>query len=274
VCTGSNPVTCTALDQCHDPGTCDSQTGCSNPAKPDDTPCDDGNACTGDDKCTGGSCFGVSPTCGNGTLESTCGEQCDDGNNDNNDGCSSTCQTEPPCPAQPRLDCRQTILPKAGLVSMKKAVTSGTNKITWKWKGQITPKSDFGQPDLTTAYHFCIYDESAGTPNLVTSITVPPSGTCGVLPCWKGSSTGFLYKDKTQQAQGVTQVKLKQGLVDGKAQAMVKGKGVLLPVPTLPFTQDPAVIFQLSNTAGVCWTTKFNAPATKNLINTFGDKTD
>jgi hypothetical protein len=40
VCTGSNPVTCTALDQCHVAGTCDPTTGmCANPAAPNDTAC-------------------------------------------------------------------------------------------------------------------------------------------------------------------------------------------------------------------------------------------
>jgi RHS repeat-associated protein len=35
-CTGSNPVVCTAQDQCHDAGTCDTATGqCSNPVKLD-----------------------------------------------------------------------------------------------------------------------------------------------------------------------------------------------------------------------------------------------
>ena len=35
-CVGSNPVSCTALDQCHDVGTCEAGTGtCTNPAKAD-----------------------------------------------------------------------------------------------------------------------------------------------------------------------------------------------------------------------------------------------
>src|SRR2546430_504876 len=35
-CTGANPVTCAASDQCHLAGTCDHATGaCSNPARPD-----------------------------------------------------------------------------------------------------------------------------------------------------------------------------------------------------------------------------------------------
>ncbi len=59
VCTGSNPVTCTASDQCHSAGTCDTTSGtCSNPAKTDGTTCNDGNACTQTDKCAAGVCTG------------------------------------------------------------------------------------------------------------------------------------------------------------------------------------------------------------------------
>ena len=69
-CTGSNPVECTALDQCHDPGTCDPSTGvCSDPVKPDDTVCDDGNACTQIDRCAGGICVGgPALVCNNGLF--------------------------------------------------------------------------------------------------------------------------------------------------------------------------------------------------------------
>src|SRR5207248_2918993 len=51
-CVGANPVVCTAADQCHTAGTCDPASGaCSNPAKPDGTGCDEGNACTLTDTC-------------------------------------------------------------------------------------------------------------------------------------------------------------------------------------------------------------------------------
>lgn len=62
VCVGSNPVTCTALDQCHAVGVCNPATGtCSNPNKPNDTACNDGNACTQTDTCQGGVCTGSNP---------------------------------------------------------------------------------------------------------------------------------------------------------------------------------------------------------------------
>ena len=59
-CTGGSSVTCPLPDQCHMAGTCDPGTGvCSNPAKPNGTPCDDGNPNTQNDQCSGGMCAGV-----------------------------------------------------------------------------------------------------------------------------------------------------------------------------------------------------------------------
>jgi hypothetical protein len=61
-CTGTSPVVCTALDDCHVVGTCDTGTGlCSNPAATDGTACSDGDACTQVDACAAGTCNGTSP---------------------------------------------------------------------------------------------------------------------------------------------------------------------------------------------------------------------
>lgn len=62
VCVGTNPVVCTALDQCHKVGTCNPSTGvCSNPIQDNGTGCDDGNACTQTDTCQNGTCVGANP---------------------------------------------------------------------------------------------------------------------------------------------------------------------------------------------------------------------
>jgi hypothetical protein len=60
-CRGSNPVTCTRLDQCHVAGTCDPINGCSNPIVTNGTLCNDGCACTQTDTCQAGSCTGADP---------------------------------------------------------------------------------------------------------------------------------------------------------------------------------------------------------------------
>jgi hypothetical protein len=50
-------VVCTASDQCHAAGACDPGTGmCSNPLEPDGATCDDGDAGTSSEVCTGGVC--------------------------------------------------------------------------------------------------------------------------------------------------------------------------------------------------------------------------
>jgi len=62
VCQGSNPVVCTASDQCHAVGTCDPAGGCSNPSVPDGTACNDKSGCTTSDVCTAGICAGTVDT--------------------------------------------------------------------------------------------------------------------------------------------------------------------------------------------------------------------
>src|SRR5207245_62435 len=65
ICVGANPVACTAADHCHTAGACNPATGvCSNPAKLNGAPCDDGNACTPTDTCPSGICVGTKPTPG------------------------------------------------------------------------------------------------------------------------------------------------------------------------------------------------------------------
>jgi hypothetical protein len=68
---------CSASDQCHDVGTCDTTTGmCSNPAKVNGSVCSDNDACTTNDACSGGSCVSGPPL------------TCDDGNVCTNDSCN------------------------------------------------------------------------------------------------------------------------------------------------------------------------------------------
>jgi hypothetical protein len=89
VCTGSNPVVCTALDQCHVAGTCDPSTGaCSNPTATDGTACTPAGGGSG--TCQGGSC--VAPTTTTTTTTTTtaapvCSPACASGQG----CCSGTC---------------------------------------------------------------------------------------------------------------------------------------------------------------------------------------
>jgi hypothetical protein len=71
-CKAGIPVTCSALDQCHVAGVCDSGTGvCSNPTKADGTSCNDANACTVSDSCKAGTCSGTTYSCDDGLACTT-----------------------------------------------------------------------------------------------------------------------------------------------------------------------------------------------------------
>ncbi len=62
LCTGANPVVCTASDQCHVAGVCNTGTGvCSNPNANNGTTCNDNNACTQTSTCQAGLCTGANP---------------------------------------------------------------------------------------------------------------------------------------------------------------------------------------------------------------------
>ncbi len=62
ICTGSNPVVCTALDQCHVAGVCNPGTGvCTDPNIADGTLCNDSDFCTQTDSCQLGVCAGGAP---------------------------------------------------------------------------------------------------------------------------------------------------------------------------------------------------------------------
>jgi len=106
-CTGSSGVcptdargsgTCRpAASPCDAAESCDGvHTDCPEDAyQPDGTSCDDGIGCTTADQCSNGACAGTSVNCGDGTQQTACGEECDDGNLTGGDGCSATCREDP-----------------------------------------------------------------------------------------------------------------------------------------------------------------------------------
>ena len=84
-----------------DEGQCDVAENCTGssancPAdgfEPNGTSCDDVDVCTAPDECQSGTCLSMS-ICGDGNLDLGCGEECDDNNNDDGDGCTGACIIE------------------------------------------------------------------------------------------------------------------------------------------------------------------------------------
>jgi cysteine-rich repeat protein len=247
--------------------------------------CDDGNPISGDGcdlNCT-------LTRCGNGIV--TTGEQCDDTNVTAGDCCSPTCQFElpgAPCDdrnACSRLDqctlgtCAGTLAPEpvcrsAGSTQLliKNSAPDSRDALTWKWqRGDATLLADLGDPLNTTDYTLCIYDRSAGNPQLAWRATMPSAGTCNGRPCWKATgTTGFKYSDRELTPDGVKSLQLKTG-ANGTASILLKAKGDRLQ-PSLPLAQDPSVTVQLRNGLGVCWASTLAAPATRNDAAQFSDR--
>jgi cysteine-rich repeat protein len=202
------------------------------------------------------------PSCGDSIVDG--GEQCDDGNTDNDDCCDSTCQYEAngspcegtnlctagqcdgagSCVGTIRTGCRSAL--KSSLTI--KNPSGDKDKLIWKWlKGAATTLGEFGSPTTTTEYALCVYAGTSAVP--IIEAEVAPSGTL-----WApAGTTGLKYKDPAGTADGVTKVTLKEG-VAGKAKALLKGKGADLPNPpagpyTLPVTaqlvnSDNSVCFE------------------------------
>ncbi len=265
-------------------GTCDVAEQCSGTAgeacpadafAPADTPCDrDANVCT-IDQCDGlGMCRFVegSMTCGDGVLQASCGEECDDGNAIAGDGCSPTCLIEGPleCSLAPRADCHEPFLAGKASLLVKTGTPATKNLLKWKWvKGERTTLPEYGDPRAATDYRLCLYDDSG----LRLSATAPAAGTCAGKPCWKTLGTsGFKYKDKELTPDGIQQLKLKTG-TDGKAQILLIARGAGLALPDLSTIMQPVTV-QVRNADGACWSATYSVPATVHSSALFKDKAD
>jgi hypothetical protein len=268
-CVGGNPVVCTPLDQCHDAGTCDTQTGtCSNPTLPDGTICSDANSCTLADACSGGQCLGNPQTCGDHVVQPSCNEECDD----NSPGANCTAQCRFICGPTPQAGCRAPALANKASVILKNKSPDKKDGLTWKWiKGAATTPADLGTPLSTTGYTLCVYDASANPQPLILAMA-PPGGTCHGKPCWKTVKGGFKYGDKDLTPDGLSFLLEKSGAA-GAAKVIVKGKGANLGMMSLPLTTPVTVQLKRNDNPSNCWTATYST-TTKNQSDQLKAKAD
>jgi cysteine-rich repeat protein len=271
----------------------DEATSCGNGTTEFPELCDDGDLIDGD-----GCDSNCTPTgCGNGIV--TAGEQCDDGNTLTGDCCGAACQLETDGTAcnddnactttdacasgicagteEPDPLCKTAL---GGQLQIKDRTLDASpdkgNQLSWQWKkGATTTAVELGNALASaTRYDLCLYDQNSGSSSLRAQLHLPGGGTCHGKPCWKASGNGtFKYADKDATPDGVTQASLQPG-VASKAQVQVKARGLLLALPTLPFTQSPAVVVQLRSSTGVCWEQSYTVPAAQNSTAQFKDKLD
>jgi hypothetical protein len=177
----------------------------------------------------------------------------------------------PTCGSGPIAGCRTPAVGQKALLLLKDKVPDDKDQLGWKWiKGSATTLSDYGAPDLDDTYELCLYD-GAG---FLASATIPPGGICATKDCWQAKTTSFKYKDKELTPDGVLKLLLKEGLEDGKAKIILKGKGLNLDMPALGGALISPITVQLLSDGGVCWEAVYTAPFIKNDGAVFKDKAD
>ena len=127
------------------------------------------------------------------------------------------------------------------------------DQLVWKWtKGAATTLAELGGPFTSDDYVLCPYDAAGWRATL----RVPAGGTCQGKPCWRPKSKGFAYRGHGGAPDGITALTLKPG-ADGKAQIQAKGKGDLLPMPSLPSLAAPLTVQLRNATSGACWSATY-----------------
>jgi hypothetical protein len=242
-------------------------------------PCDDGNACTGNDQCVAGACTG-NPAPLNGTS-------CDDGNVcTGGDVCSAAlcagtaaaadgqpCDDANPC-SQPDLcaagSCTSSVEPRSDCLEAERGGLDLRDRITWAWKGSGVALADFGDPTVAGSYRWCVYDAAAGVSTAVATTSAAAGGICGARACWTAKADkGFQYKSRDGSADGLTKLKLTTNGSEASIKLSARGAGLSQPV--LPLAQSPDVVAQLVTSDGSCWQTTLAAPASINEATRFRD---
>ena len=107
--------------------------------------------------------------------------------------------------------------------------------------------------EVVSGHIACVYDQHAGTPALVHAVGGSVYGTCGLFvdsSCWKITARGGLrWKHGDSISVDPTKVSMDTRFLRFDTPFSA----------TEYYDQDPAVIVQLSNTRGECWSTAFTS---------------
>ncbi len=220
--------------------------------------------------------FELATECGDSIFNPLGGEECEDGNAVDGDGCSSACEVDPcySCSGDPSLCVAEIPAgctdPGKGVVILKDNPSDvRRDRLVWRWRKGDTTIDQFGEPTVDTTYELCVFDDS----EVVVSTAVAPAGTCGNKACWSTiTGKGFKYLNKTANEYGVSRVSLKESKGKGKLLFKGAGAGLLLPGPVGAeryFNQTSEVNAVLQTSDGAqCWQAVFTE-STKNNASLF-----
>lgn len=219
------------------PGTCSGGLCDFAGPEPDTTPCDDGNACTADDHCSGtGNCSAGDPV--------VCGP------------CES-CSQATGCVAvpQPALSC-DADAPAVLALSVAHPLRS---RVSWRRRDAAAAPGLVGDPTAATEYDLCVFD-AAG---LLFGTTVMPGGTCDGQPCWRATDDGYIYRDRDGGAGAVKRIDLREEVPAFRLKVKAQGPGVL--PGSLAGAAAPLIAELRARDASgnACWQSRFGESAIK-----------
>lgn len=159
---------------------------------------------------------------------------------------------ECPCVAGPKPSCRTAA--KGKLTISQDPADDSKDTFLWKWsRGQATTQTDLGAPLSATDYDVCIYASSTAP---LAALSVPADPMLWQTTGATGTK-GFRFDDADGLSSGVTKVLLVSSATDF-ARIQVKGRGALLPHPTLGNLPVPITVQLQRSDSGLCFESTFD----------------
>jgi cysteine-rich repeat protein len=223
-------------------------------------PCDDGNACTTNDLCAGGSC-------GGGTTIVCGGNPC------------LTCYPDTGC--APHREVCIDDAPGASTLKLRRSAPSTRDRLSFRWKTK-SPVSGFDFLDPTngsSSQLLCIYD---GNGSVV--VSGYPRGLCDGNGCWRAVTGGFSYRDRSASADGLQGIDLRAGAsgaqrgtikLRGRGPNLAFGAAGPLALPVSARFETFAVLGPLPPTsASRCFAASYSTRIRRNLVTGFNARSD
>lgn len=224
VCQSEDGVSCTTDPRCDGAGHC--------VETPDDSLCDDGDACATETCDVVAGCVST-PTA------------CDDGDPCTTDSCSGGCVFAPAV----RDDCRTAL---SSSLQLRTRVDGSA--MTWRWtRGAATDLAELADPRSDATYGLCVF--GGAQQQTLAAVTLPPNATR-----WRASRRGFTYRDGAHTS-AVERLQVLAGAAN-RAKVVLKAEGAVLASLT-PQVDLPLTVQLTNSRSNVCWRADYDASAVR-----------
>jgi hypothetical protein len=141
------------------------------------------------------------------------------------------------------------------LLTIREGSSPADRRFEWRWAhGSEIKPSDFGDPQTSTDYTLCVYDDD---PQSLTGARLLASATAaGGNSNWSQTRRGYRYGDQSLATDGLERIVLRSGTV-GMSRIVVSGKGSRFDVADLPGA--PPIVAELRSSNGKCWRSEYTA---------------